>query len=97
MNEFDRRWKLGAEAARRAAAALPDEAPFGFATRVVAHWRAAGAPPLATLWQQFSLRVLGGVALAAVLIAAAHLAFGTDGDSFTPDVASTVSEMFWML
>ncbi len=97
MNEFDLRWKLGAEAARRAAAALPEDAPFGFATRVVAHWRAAGAPPLATLWQQFSLRVLGGVALAAALVAAVHLAFAADADSFTPDVAGTVSELFWML
>jgi hypothetical protein len=96
MNQFDSRWKIAAAAAHRAADEPPAAAPLGFATRVVAHWRAAPAPSLAALWQQLAWRVLGGVAAALMAMIAIDAAASTQDDPLTADVGDTVSELFWL-
>ena len=97
MNEFDRRWKLGLEAGRRFAPALSPEAPFGFATRVVAEWRAHPEAPLAILWQRLALRVLGAMALVLVGVAA-YSVLSSSGDSpLHPPVENAVSDACWLL
>ena len=96
MNEFERRWKLGATAARAAGDAPPPVAPFGFTTRVVAAWQSAPVPALATLWQHLAWRALGGVALALAALLAIDAALSTQDDPLTADLGNTVSELFWL-
>ena len=97
MNEFERRWKLGARAAHAAAPHLSHEAPFGFATRVVAQWQKSPEPSLIALWQWLSLRVLGVMALV-LLGLAAYGALTTSSDAtLEPPVENAVADSFWML
>jgi len=99
MNEFECRWKSGAEAARRPApmSAPSPEAPFGFAARVVAQWQADPESSLAALWQQLALRVLGVMALILIGLAA-YGALTANGDSpLQPPVENAVSETCWLL
>jgi hypothetical protein len=96
MNEFERRWKIGAATARGTAGESPVEAPFGFATRVVARWQAAPAPSFAALWQRLAWRALGGVALAFAAMLAIDGAFSAPDDPFAPEVGDTVAELFWL-
>lgn len=96
MNEFDRRWKIAATAARPAPESPPTAAPFGFATHVVAHWKSAPPLPLSALWLRLSWRALGGVTAALLAIVAASAAFSPPDDPLTPSVSDTVSELFWL-
>jgi hypothetical protein len=96
MNEFERRWKLGAAAAQRAAHEPPAAAPFGFATRTVARWQSSPPPSLTALWQRLAWRALGGVAAALAAMLAIDAALSPQDDPLTPDVGDTVSEMFWL-
>ncbi|HYR59332.1 MAG TPA: hypothetical protein VEO95_11900 [Chthoniobacteraceae bacterium] len=96
MNDFERRWKLAAAAARRAHDDRPARAPFGFATRVVAQWQDAPAQSLAAVWQRLAWRVLGGVAAALAAMIAIDAAFSAPDDPLTPEVGNTVSELFWL-
>jgi uncharacterized RDD family membrane protein YckC len=94
MNEFERRWKLAAAAARHAADETEPPAPFGFATRVVARWQSA--PSLLAVWQRLAWRVLGGVAVALAAMLAIDVALSSHDDPLTPDVGNTVSDIFWL-
>jgi hypothetical protein len=97
MNEFERRWQLGARAGREGAPELSEEAPFGFATRVVAEWQAHPEPSLIMLWQRLSLRILGVMALILIGLAT-YGALTTNGDnSLEPPVENAVADSFWML
>ena len=93
MNDFERRWK-------QAAAHLPkplgdDAAPFGFATRVVAKWRAQ--PSLATVWQRLALRFCTGLAIVVAVLASLNALTASEADIFRPNIESTVDELFWAL
>ncbi len=60
-------------AARHAAATQPAEdttMPLGFATRVVAQWRAAQENPTFVFWQRWSLRGACAALVAYALVAA---------------------------
>ena len=94
MNEFERRWKLAA-AARVAEPARTDGAPFGFATRVVAKWRAQTS--LATVWQRLALRVCTGLAIVVAALASFHAFTAGEGDVLRPEIESTVDELFFAL
>ena len=97
MNEeFNRRWKL-ATAAHGPTPDAPAEMPPGFATRVLAHWRAHAAPSPAALWQALALRVLGALALMLALLAALDFTDAGGREPWRPDLGDTVSECFWML
>lgn len=99
MNEFEERWKQGVKAARSAASAsaqLADEAPFGFATRVVAQWQAHPEPPVSVLWQRIALRVLGAMALILISLAA-YDAISMNNDSLQPPVENAVADSAWLL
>lgn len=95
MNEFERRWKFGADAVRRSEAVPPDAAPFGFATRVVAKWRAQ--PSLVTVWQRLALRFCTGLAIVVALVASLNALTANDADGFRPEIENTVDELFWAL
>ncbi|HSI13478.1 MAG TPA: hypothetical protein VK961_15650 [Chthoniobacter sp.] len=99
MNEFEERWKKGVKAARSAEAASTqssDEAPFGFATRVVAQWQAHPEPPVSVLWQRIALRVLGAMALVLITLAA-YDAISMGNDSLQPPVENAVADSAWLL
>jgi hypothetical protein len=98
MNEFEKRWQQGLDAAHRAAPAeSDDEAPLGFATRVVAQWRAHPEPPLALLWHRLALRVLGAMALILISLAAYDvISMGNDA-SVQPPVENAVADSLWLL
>jgi hypothetical protein len=98
MNEFEERWQKGLAAVRRAPAAAPsEEAPLGFATRVVAHWQSHPEPALALLWQRLALRVLGAMALV-LLSLAAYDALSMGGDApLPPPVENAVADSAWLL
>ncbi len=93
MNEFERRWKLAA--AHAPETAREDDAPFGFATRVVAKWRAQ--PSLATVWQRLALRFCTALALLVAVIASLQSLTANDADGFRPDIETAVDELFWAL
>ncbi len=93
MNEFERRWKLAA--AHSAETAGADSAPFGFATRVVAKWRAQ--PSLATVWQRLALRFCTALAILVAVIASLQSLTANDADGFRPDIETAVDELFWAL
>ena len=93
MNEFERRWKLAA--AHSAEPAQEGAAPFGFATRVVAKWRAQ--PSLATVWQRLALRFCTGLAIVVAALASFNALTAADGDALRPDIERTVEELFWAL
>ena len=96
MNEeFNRRWKLAA--AHAAPPDAPTEMPPGFATRVLAHWRAQTIPSPAALWHFLALRVLGALALVLVLLAALDFTDARGREAWRPDLGDAVSECFWML
>lgn len=99
MNEFEERWKQGVQAARGAESAstpASDAAPFGFATRVVAHWQAHPEPPVSVLWQRLALRVLGAMALI-LLSLAAYDVLSMGNDSLQPPVENAVADSAWLL
>jgi len=97
MNEFERRWKLGAEAARRDDDDSPGEAPVGFAARVVAHWQTQPGPSLATLWQSLVLRALGAVTLV-LLILVTYGTFSSSHDELArPELESAVADSLVLL
>lgn len=97
MNEFERRWKLGAEVVRGGDNEPPAEAPFGFAARVVAHWQTQPAPTLAALWQSLALRALGTVTLVLVIL----VTYGTFSSSHKefarPEIESAVADSLTLL
>jgi hypothetical protein len=96
MNEFDRRWKIAAAAARAARQNSPETLPFGFANRVVASWKSAPPLPLSALWLRLGWRALGGVTAALLVLAAMSAAFSTADDPLTPPMGDTVTEVFWL-
>ena len=91
-DEFARRWKIAARAYEPA----PEEsAPFGFATRVVAKWRAQ--PALATVWQRIALRFCTALAILVAVLASCNALTANDADGFRPEIETTVDELFWAL
>ena len=92
MNEFDQRWKEGADAARSGEPPLPEAAPFGFATRVVEQWRATPEPSPTVLWQALALRALGSVTLALLILLACGEMSEGDGLLARPEFESVVPD-----
>lgn len=97
MNEFERRWKLGAEVVRGDDDARPVEAPFGFSTQVIAQWQAQPAPTLAALWQSLALRALGAVTLVLVILVT-YGTFSASHEEFArPEIESAVADSLTLL
>ena len=82
MNTPDNVWKQLARAARQAPGNKSDEAPFGFAGRVVAQWR-AGEQPRPSAWELLSVRTLAFAAL--VMIVCLSLNYEIVQEQFTFD------------
>lgn len=73
MNRLDANWRRLVKAARTAPRPEPTEAPYGFATRVIARWQESPAPSLLGVWEFLSLRVLAfGCAVMVVSLATGY-------------------------
>jgi hypothetical protein len=102
MNEFERRWRIGAGAARRLPPEDPAQAPLGFATRTVAQWQSSPMPSVAQLWQWHAWRVFK-VVLVLMMVALLMNAAVELGEWVSPSplaapaVEDTVAEALWML
>ena len=97
MNEFERRWKLGAAALLGEDGALPAEAPFGFSARVVAQWQTPPTPSLTALWQSLVLRALGAVTLVLVILVT-YGTFSSSHEEFArPELENAVAEALTLL
>ncbi len=96
MNEFERRWEIGAAEVRKATPVEAAQPPFGFATRVAAQWQAERKPgPSAlSIWETFSRRTLVG--LAVVLLFTVLLSWPAEGQNgiVRPPLEDTVTELF---
>ncbi len=66
-------WSRLARTARQSPEPAAAEAPFGFATRVVAQWQTAPAPSLASVWETLSKRILAvSCALMVITVVASY-------------------------
>ncbi len=96
MNEFDRRWQVGAEEARKQPLEAPASMPLGFAGRVVAQWQPEKRGPvsLLSIWDTFSRRMV--ICLSVVLLITAIFSWPTDGQGeiTRPPLEDTVSDLF---
>ncbi|MBI3849121.1 MAG: hypothetical protein HY298_02345 [Verrucomicrobia bacterium] len=98
MNRFDRNWQVGAAAARKAPVPPLREIPFGFATRVVALWRAqARTVSPDVIWERLSLRALVCASVLLLLSLAWSSSMSADGQLLKPALEHTVADLFWML
>ena len=71
---------------------LSDEAPLGFATRVVAQWQSRPAPSLLSLWQWHSWRVLKAVVVLLLVTLLVNTAVEMGEPSAPPLAAPAVEE-----
>jgi hypothetical protein len=97
MSDFDQRWQACASRAREVS--RPDqEAPIGFATRVLAH---AGAldetRSEAAVWQRLTLRSLGLVTAALLFCALAELPHWRNANPFETGIHHTIGQLVWAL
>lgn len=93
MNKLDSTWRRLVKAARTAPRPASMEAPYGFATRVVARWQAAPAPSLLGVWEVLSLRVLAFGCAATVISLVTGYGVIREELVETPSVTETVVQM----
>lgn len=97
MSEFNRHWQECLTRARQAPP-RPDEAPFGFATRVFAATATARrGSSLAGVWQRLGLRALAGVVAALLVLGSLEYRDRPAPGLATPGIEHMVTQVFWML
>ncbi len=96
MQRFDQQWQKVVARARQ----VPDrdeEAPFGFAGRVVALGWQPQAPGPEVLWVRLALRVLAGAVGVLIVCAALELPHLRDARPLEPGLENTVAQIVWAL
>ncbi len=58
MKDKQTSWERLADLAKAGRPALPESAPFGFATRIIARWKDGYQPSSVPLWEWFSIRTV---------------------------------------
>ncbi len=94
MNPFDQRWQQATLHARNAQPQTDDTAPFGFATRVIAHWPAPETTAL--LWQTLALRMLGAMTSLLLVLVVLGTLIGDDRPTLQIGLEDTVGDLFWI-
>lgn len=94
MNGFERRWRAAASVARRATRPDP-QAPFGFASRMVA--RAKAADPAAIRWDRALPRLLAAAIVVLALCLALEAPHWRDSRPFEPGIENAVAQLVWSL
>lgn len=106
MKSFDQRWKLltdrarGSDPTTRSHDHAGNDAPRGFATRVVAMAQAQiGSGPLSAevLWLARTRRAFFGVAAVGIAMAAMELRTRRPHRLANPGIENTVAQLLWRL
>ena len=92
MNTPDNVWKKLTQAARRVPADKNVEAPFGFAGRVVAQWR-AGQRPGPSAWEFLSVRTLAFAALVMVVCLSVNYEIVQEQFTFDPTAPADLDSL----
>ena len=97
MSEFNRLWQQCVARAREAPP-RSEEAPFGFATRVLAQANQPARTPASTLlWVRLGLRALGGVMALLLVLGTMEYHDSRDRGWTMPGVENCVAQAIWML
>jgi hypothetical protein len=81
------------QAARGAAPQRDEDAPFGFATRVVAAWH---AQPAASPWALLTLRAIGFASVLLLTAAVSNAWPGGDPATLDPDIVDAVPDVLFI-
>jgi hypothetical protein len=96
MQQFDRQWQRVVARAQQAPR-RDEEAPFGFARRVVALGWQAQAPGPEVLWVRLALRMLAGAVGVLIVCAALEWPHLRDTRPLEPGLENTVAQIVWVL
>jgi anti-sigma-K factor RskA len=96
MNDFDTKWQACATRARQAAR-RDEQAPFGFATRVVARASQPGTTPAEFAWDRWLARLLAGAVAVLVVCSAVELPHLRDAQPLEPGIENAVAQLVWSL
>lgn len=96
MKNFDRRWKLLARRSRQAGS-RDEQAPLGFASRVVAQTFHPTKPSLDFTWDRLMTRFLLGATGVLALCAALEWQDRRDVQPLDPGIENTVAQLVWKL
>ena len=94
MNAFESRWKQLSRTAQEAAESSDDAAPFGFASRVVAHW-----PPrenVHLVWQTLVFRTLGAMTALLLVVLVTTAATSSASSPLNLEWEETVADALWL-
>lgn len=92
MKQTESQWDRLVQTARTAPPRPLPEAPFGFATRVVARWAEQQMPSLFNLWKLLSLRVLAFGCL--VMVASLGASYGVIREELARPQADLTVQVF---
>jgi hypothetical protein len=96
MKNFDAKWRV---CAARAGQAQPrdEQAPFGFAARVVARRQSSPRWGLEPVWERLALRVLWGAAALLVICTLIEVPQWRQGHVLNSGVEDCVAQVIWTL
>ncbi len=97
MNAFDSRWRELSRHAQAGRKALPEEAPFGFAGRVLAHTRGAATASTEDLWLRLSVRSVVAVSSLLLILGVAEWRNARPSSLLDPGVENTVAQLLGAL
>ena len=96
MKNFDTRWQACAARARQATP-RDEEAPFGFAARVVAQGLRPQSPAPDAAWERLAMRLLAGTVGLLVVCAVLEMPHLRNQQPLDPGVENTVAQLVWSL
>jgi hypothetical protein len=96
MKNFDARWQACAARARQATP-RDEEAPFGFAARVVARGLRPQSPAPDSAWERLAMRLLAGAVGLLVICAVLEMPHLRNTQPLEPGVENTVAQLVWSL
>lgn len=96
MKDFDARWRACAARARQAAPG-DEDAPFGFAARVVALGCQPQKPAADATWERLAMRLLAGTVGLLVICALLEMPHLCNRHPLEPGIENTVAELVWSL
>jgi hypothetical protein len=96
MKDFDTKWQACAARARQASA-RDDQAPLGFAGRVVARAARPEMPAVVQVCQRLVVRLLAGAVVVLILCASLEVPHLRDQHPLKPGIENTVAQLVWSL
>ncbi len=97
MNAFDSRWKDLSRHAQAGRTALPEEVPFGFTGRVLAHAREPATASTEDLWLRLSVRSVVAVTSLLLILGVAEWRNARPSSLLESGVENTVAQLLGAL